>query len=195
MYKAASIMTAVLLLAAFGASGAQELSFPQTEQQIVDTLSFKDGVTVYQGDTYVSKGGRVYKVIEGKRYRLRGLQVIPADNLLPKAAALIQFDFDSAEVKPDSYRLLDQFGKAFGDRLAEAKICITGHTDNSGEMDYNQALSEKRANAVANYLIDRHHISQMRIIAIGAGETAPIASNETEGGRAKNRRVEFLRLE
>jgi outer membrane protein OmpA-like peptidoglycan-associated protein len=188
-------MAAALFLATLGISVAQELNFPKTEQQVVEALSFKDGKAVLDGNTYVSQGGRVYKVIGGKRYRMRGLQVIKADGLLPKAGALIQFDFDSARIRPESYQLLDQFGKALSGGLADADIFVMGHTDSVGETDYNQTLSEKRAQAVAAYLINRHHISPTRISATGAGEEMPIASNDTDSGRAKNRRVEFVRVE
>ena len=195
MHRTVLFILTALLLATFGISGAQGLDFPQTEQQIVDALSFKDGEVVVEGNTYVSKDGRVYKVIDGKRYRMRGLQVIKADALLPKAGALVQFDFDSAQIRPESHQLLDQFGKALSGGLADADIFVMGHTDSVGETDYNQRLSEKRAQAVAAYLIDRHNISPTRISATGAGEETPIASNDTESGRAMNRRVEFVRVD
>ena len=195
MHRLTFGMLAALILASLSLCEADELAFPRTEQEIVDALSFHDGEVVYGGDTYVSSNGRVYKVIEGKRYRLRGLALMPADSLLPRAGALIQFDVDSAEIKPESYATLDRFGAVLGSRLADARICIVGHTDNAGEADYNQALSERRANAVTRYLIGHHPIDQAQILARGAGETAPIAANDTEAGRAKNRRVEFLRLE
>ena len=112
----------------------------------------------------------MYKVIEGKRYSLRGLQLIQADSLLPKAGALIQFDFDSAEIKPESYATLDQFGTVLGSRLADAQSVSWGTRTMPVRADYNQALSERRANAVTRYLIGHHPIDQAQILARGAGE-------------------------
>ena len=69
-------------------------------------------------------------------------------------------------------------------------IEVAGHTDSSGSDQYNQALSERRAQAVAGYLAS-HGVKNQRLITIGAGEGHPVASNDTEQGRAANRRVEL----
>src|SRR3546814_18449530 len=69
-------------------------------------------------------------------------------------------------------------------------IEVAGHTDSVGTDSYNQQLSQQRAEAVANYLNSRG-VMRDRMITVGAGETRPIASNDTETGRAKNRRVEI----
>jgi len=69
-------------------------------------------------------------------------------------------------------------------------IEVAGHTDSVGTDAYNQQLSERRANAVAGYLSSRG-VGQQRMIVVGAGETHPIATNDTEAGRAQNRRVEI----
>jgi len=74
------------------------------------------------------------------------------------------------------------------------KIGIAGHTDNTGTLEYNQELSEKRANAVKVFLILKG-ISEDLIETIGYGDTKPIATNETEKGKAKNRRVEMRIIE
>ena len=67
---------------------------------------------------------------------------------------------------------------------------VAGHTDSVGTDAYNQALSERRANSVAAYL-GRKGVMQQRMIMVGAGETRPVASNDTDAGRAQNRRVEI----
>ena len=74
------------------------------------------------------------------------------------------------------------------DRIAE--IRIIGHTDSRGADDYNRVLSERRANAVARHLAD-NGIPAKLIVVEGKGESRPIASNDTEEGRARNRRVEI----
>ena len=71
------------------------------------------------------------------------------------------------------------------------QISIYGHTDESGEEDYNQKLSERRALSVARYLIDGG-VAAERIVIIGYGETRPSTSSETVVGRARNRRIELL---
>jgi OOP family OmpA-OmpF porin len=69
---------------------------------------------------------------------------------------------------------------------------IEGHTDNVDTAEYNQKLSEARANSVRQYLIDNFGIKASRLTAVGYGETKPIASNKTEEGRQKNRRVQAV---
>ena len=80
------------------------------------------------------------------------------------------------------------------DQLKRATyIEVVGHTDDVGDNDYNQKLSEQRAQAVAKYLI-KSGVDASKIVAMGAGERMPVASNATEEGRADNRRVEVLVL-
>ncbi len=69
---------------------------------------------------------------------------------------------------------------------------VEGHTDSRGSERLNERLSQNRADAVMNYLISTMHIPPYRISAIGYGEDKPIASNENEAGRAKNRRIDLL---
>ncbi len=99
------------------------------------------------------------------------------------------FEFAKAELKPESYYELD----AIVDILKQNpqfKIEISGHTDNVGTDESNLVLSQNRANAVVKYLISKG-IPKERLIAKGYGKTKPIANNQTEEGRAQNRRVEF----
>jgi outer membrane protein OmpA-like peptidoglycan-associated protein len=187
-------MTMTLAFWAFSTI-AGELSFPTTKEEIVKALSLKDGKMVSGGVEYVSEKGKVYKIIDGKRYRLRGIQVIAASDILPKVGALINFDFDSTKIRSESYPLIDEFGKALKQGLPKAIVIIAGHTDSKGSIGYNQVLSENRAKAVTNYLLTHHGIMSKRIIFKGYGETKPIASNETNDGRFRNRRVEFIRVE
>ena len=90
---ATSIITIFLVIFWVSATIAGDLSFPTTENEIVKALSLKDGETVFQGVTYESKAGKVFKIIDGKRYRMRGLQGIVDSELVPKAGALINFNF------------------------------------------------------------------------------------------------------
>jgi outer membrane protein OmpA-like peptidoglycan-associated protein len=175
---------------------ADELYFPNTEAEIVDALSNEITKTIStpNGVKYVAEKGRVYKIINGKRYTLRGIQVVEALDVLPKAGALINFDFDSAKINADSFPLLDEFGKALKTGLPDSVILISGHTDSKGSYEYNQNLSKLRAEAVVDYLKGYHGINPKRLLTKGFGETQPIAENNTEANRFKNRRVEFVRI-
>ena len=195
MRKIFIISLAALLALWSGIVLAEDLVFPTTENEIVEALSLKDGKTVYNGVEYESEKGKVYKIIAGKRYRLRGLQAIVDSAIVPRAGALINFDFDSAQIRPESYSLLDEFGKALKFGLAGGVFMVAGHTDGTGSLVYNQSLSERRAQAVATYLTAHHGISSTQLIMKGYGEAKPIASNESESGQALNRRVEFIRVE
>ena len=119
---------------------------------------------------------------------LRGISVIVKN---AKVGAMIHFDLNSSVIRPESYELLDEFGKAIKE-MNDDRFVVAGHTDASGSDAYNVQLSLKRAKAVANYLIGRHDIEAYRISIEGYGERQPIADNGTASGRAKNRRVEFI---
>ena len=104
----------------------------------------------------------------------------------------ITFDFDKAEIKPESKPQLDQIAKLLTDH-ADLKLAITGHTDNQGSADYNQKLSQRRAEAIVATLAGSYGIAADRLSAQGMGASSPVASNDTEEGRAKNRRVELVK--
>ncbi|MEN3046765.1 MAG: OmpA family protein [Candidatus Hydrothermales bacterium] len=102
----------------------------------------------------------------------------------------IYFDTGKATIKPESYPILDRVAE-FLKANPNAVIEIQGHTDSVGSDSYNLTLSQARAEAVRNYLINFHNIDPSKLIAKGYGETMPIADNLTREGRAMNRRVEF----
>jgi len=116
-----------------------------------------------------------------------------ADNQLKvNVPSDISFDSGKASIKPELRSVLDSFANGLKDD-ASTRVRIVGHTDNTGSDAINNPLSEERAVSVRNYLEDRG-ISGSRIETAGRGDHEPIADNNTEAGRAKNRRVEiFLR--
>ncbi len=79
-------------------------------------------------------------------------------------------------------------------RFPSVKLEIQGHTDSSGKKAQNKRISQKRANAVKTYLIDRG-VPKESLTAVGYGQEKPIATNDTKEGRIKNRRVEFIRTD
>ena len=104
----------------------------------------------------------------------------------------IYFDFDKADVKPASSPQLQEIA-ALLNTHADLKLAITGHTDNQGSADYNQKLSQRRADAIVAALTGSYAIAANRLSAQGLGPSAPVASNDTDEGRAKNRRVELVK--
>jgi outer membrane protein OmpA-like peptidoglycan-associated protein len=104
----------------------------------------------------------------------------------------IQFETGSNELTPESASTIAQVAQLLLDNPT-VRIEIGGHTDSDGEEDANQALSQSRAEAVLAALTAAG-IEPQRMIAIGYGETLPIGSNETQDGKARNRRIEFLVL-
>ena len=111
------------------------------------------------------------------------------DNFLLNMPSGITFDFDRYDLKPEFRPVLDNLATTLNE-YNQTRIEVTGHTDSMGSDAYNQTLSQNRANAVAGYLGGRG-IASSRMIVTGAGESRPIASNDTEEGRAANRRVEI----
>ena len=104
-------------------------------------------------------------------------------------ARLIEFSTGSARITKESGPVLDALARVF-ERCNDDRIEIGGHTDSQGAEDLNQRISQARAEAVVSALIERG-VAPGRIVAKGYGETVPVASNETEDGRARNRRIEF----
>jgi outer membrane protein OmpA-like peptidoglycan-associated protein len=102
----------------------------------------------------------------------------------------IYFDFDKATIKPESQPQLAQMVAFLRDN-PDAKVYVTGHTDNKGALDYNMKLSGARATAVVKALVAAG-IDGKRMVPKGVGPLAPLASNRDEAGQAKNRRVELV---
>ena len=111
------------------------------------------------------------------------------DDLILNIPSGINFAYNSATVEPQFQRTLDQVSQVLG-QYDRTYIDIYGHTDSTGSEAYNQDLSERRAGSVADYLETRG-VRGARIGTRGFGELQPIASNDTEQGRAVNRRVEI----
>lgn len=103
----------------------------------------------------------------------------------------IFFEYDSDEILPESAEALEQMALLLSNESG-INVLIVGHTDNQGSFDYNLSLSERRAVAVRQALINDHGINDSRMRALGVGFAAPVASNNTEEGQAENRRVELV---
>jgi len=102
----------------------------------------------------------------------------------------VYFKIDSAELEPESFETLNGLKIVFVDNPGIV-VQIEGHTSSEGSDDYNLDLSERRAKAVADYIVSTLGVSSEQISSIGLGESKPIANNATSKGRAQNRRIEF----
>ena len=105
----------------------------------------------------------------------------------------VNFAVDSAEIDPSSFPVLDGVARILADN-PDVRVEISGHTDNTGGRAHNMSLSQARAESVRNYMVSRG-IAEARLDARGYGPTRPVASNDTEEGKAQNRRIEFTRLD
>jgi len=111
------------------------------------------------------------------------------DNITLNMPGNITFKSNSAELDPSFYKVLNSVNlvvKKYNKTVVE----IAGHTDSTGAPDYNQKLSERRANSVAQYL-ESQGLANNRVVTVGAGESRPVADNATPEGRQANRRVEL----
>jgi outer membrane protein OmpA-like peptidoglycan-associated protein len=101
----------------------------------------------------------------------------------------VKFDFDKSVVKEGSFDDIKNVAD-FMAQYPQTTTVVEGHTDSIGTDAYNQGLSERRANAVRDVLVDQYGVAAERVNAVGYGETRPVADNSTPEGRAINRRVE-----
>jgi outer membrane protein OmpA-like peptidoglycan-associated protein len=124
--------------------------------------------------------------------RLRGTGVDVArkgDNITLNMPGNVTFAFNSANIDPQFYPVLTDVANVLRE-YNQTVVEVAGHTDNIGSEEVNQRLSEQRAGAVAQFL-EAQGVQQQRLITVGGGKRYPIASNDTEAGRAANRRVEI----
>jgi len=122
----------------------------------------------------------------------RGLELAPKADI---AALDVEFDLNSAVLTPAAEKTLDTLGQALNS--AELKPCcfeVQGYTDATGSAAYNQKLSTERAQSVIAYLSARTGIDKERMMPRGFGKSRPVATNATEAGRQKNRRVQVVNL-
>ena len=125
---------------------------------------------------------------EQKRHEIE-IERLKDDTLKLNLNSEVSFDFDSARIKPAFRDTLDKLADIIR-KYDRTVVHIVGHTDSTGPADYNQRLSERRARAVYDYLVNRG-VNPNRLRWEGRGESEPRASNATEAGRQLNRRVEI----
>lgn len=105
----------------------------------------------------------------------------------------ILFDFDEAALKPESRPALEEIAALLSEN-PDLRVYIVGHTDNAGSYEHNLDLSRRRAAAVVDALVTGHGIDRDRLMAVGVGPVAPVASNDTDAGREQNRRAVLVKM-
>lgn len=103
----------------------------------------------------------------------------------------VNFEFDKASLTPEARSILDDAVDALLNTDEVVEVRVEGHTDSIGSEEYNQKLSQRRAESVVEYLVSKG-VNGNNLIPVGMGETSPIANNDTDAGRALNRRVDFI---
>jgi len=103
----------------------------------------------------------------------------------------VLFDTDKADIKPTAADVLNQITGSISQRYSTQQVRVMGFADSRGDKNYNKALSEQRAEAVKNYLVNNGKIAADRVSVEPMGEAMPVASNATAAGRQENRRVEI----
>lgn len=108
----------------------------------------------------------------------------------------LNFKYNSVELADERSRLqLTETGRALSaPALSAITVEIGGHADSTGDAAYNQTLSQRRAEQIRDYLVEYYRIDPQRLVCRGYGESMPVASNASEAGRARNRRVVITRL-
>ena len=158
------------------------------------------GFEIKVGKQEAKKGRTYYQVdvVESKTLAT-SLVVMKAEEMegsLSKTGRValygILFDHDKTDIKSESTPALQEIAKLLK-QSADLKILVVGHTDNQGDLKYNQDLSKRRAESVVKALISEYSIAAGRLSAHGVGMLAPVASNDSEDGKAKNRRVELVK--
>ncbi|MGO4452354.1 OmpA family protein [Phyllobacterium sp. TAF24] len=192
--------------------GGQLFGYSPDQARYVAAVKEENGVKTYIALYVIEfEGGYVpeFDAVKGQVYvRLDSLQVGELKNQMVLVTASeitkaldtsgkvllygIHFDFNKASIKPESRPSLDEIGKFLKDKTDE-KLSVVGYTDNIGGADFNMQLSKARADAVVADLVKTYGVSQSRLKASGEGLQSPVASNDNEDGRAKNRRVELHR--
>lgn len=150
------------------------------------------GIKIQKGDPLIQLDVIQTKAMEQKMVLVTATQMAKSIEDTGRVSLYgILFDFNKADIKPESEPTLEQVAKLFNEKRG-LKLLIVGHTDNQGDFEFNRKLSQQRADSVVNYLVTKFNINRSTLLSFGASYASPVASNDSEEGRAKNRRVELV---
>jgi outer membrane protein OmpA-like peptidoglycan-associated protein len=196
----AKTFTALAMVAALGVAGCTTID-PQTGQKIPNKAATGAIIGAIGGAVAGTAAGgddrRNGSYMDRQERELRAKMVGTGVSVVRVSESQINlvmpsditFDVDRAEVKNEFRGVVDSLAQALVSQPSTS-IDIIGHADSTGADAYNQALSERRAQSVA-YLLQQQGVQAPRLVAFGRGEMEPVTSNETDQGRARNRRVEL----
>jgi len=191
----------ILLLALWVAapSHAGEYGFETTSQGIVDALTRPAPETRVPTRSLTrsrAPGTRAIKVVKKDQGKTVEETVVVSEAPPPNSVNIkIEFDFNSYAIRPESYGLLNELGKALtDDRIKGKTLILKGHTDSDGSDAYNLILSLNRAVSVHNYLVGNFSIEQSCMQVLGYGESMPLVPNTSRHNKQMNRRVEVQAL-
>ena len=179
------------------------------QRYAVATLPSGGGDTTLAVMTYSVNSTRYCKALNGRtiamvvaiepKAREKRMVTVSAGDMAKSIEAIgkvtlygIYFDTNKSVVKPESKPTLDQIAQMLNLKPT-LKLGVVGHTDNVGGADANLALSKRRSEAVVRALVEDYGVAESRLTPTGAGMGSPVASNDAEDGRAKNRRVELVK--
>jgi outer membrane protein OmpA-like peptidoglycan-associated protein len=159
-----------------GLNDYTELNYYHTDPIKIDSDrgGMNDGAEIKASKNPLDASDDLYDLSKGKKIVLHG----------------INFEFNKSTILPDSKPILEKVRASLAAN-PEVTVTISGHTDNAGSDEYNRTLSQQRAQAVKDWLV-ANKINANRMKVIGKGETEPTSTNDTEEGRAENRRIEFM---
>jgi len=190
------VLVACVLLTGLPRVLAQDLSAEEMAERLAPTTSLARSLSSAQ--TMDEGAARLIDSLTGLS---RGLTVVERQNLapvlanpdLPQLDLTIEFEFNSAEITPETTLVLVRLGTALTqENLAKSVFVLAGHTDAKGSPDYNQALSERRANSVRDFLVAAFNISPNSLISVGFGEEQ--LKNTLDPEAAENRRVTVVNV-
>ncbi|HLG40238.1 MAG TPA: OmpA family protein [Chitinophagaceae bacterium] len=188
--------------------------FPTDKNILLSSGSATSGGSCYIAAHLKKPGTEVYVVVGGTQYSsdekvfmvdILERTVMEDDLISTNAAEMLNgikangkialygifFDFDKADVKPESKPALEEIAKLLRNN-SSMNLYVVGHTDMQGTLSYNMSLSERRAKAIVDELAKNYSIAASRLTGAGVGPLAPVSTNKTDAGRKLNRRVELV---
>jgi len=176
--KQLSFLVIIVLTSFSFLASANSVSPSEIQSQSLPVDSDLDGV--------IDEIDECYKTAAGVKVDSVGCPLVVKD--LRQINLNINFDYDSAVVKPEFYSEVERVA-FFMRENPTTRVIIEGHSDSDGAAAYNKTLSSKRAQAVAKVLVTKFGINVLRVTAVGFGEDRPLVSNDTTANKSKNRRV------
>ena len=168
-------------------AGQARVEEAQAKQQLAAAQSNRNAILL---SARAREADNVKSQLAATQQQLADLQAKKTDRGMVITLGDVLFDTGQATLKPGANLVLDRLAN-FMSQNPQTKVRIEGHTDSTGSADFNQALSQRRADAVAIALENRG-LSADRVRAIGRGQDFPVASNSSAAGRQQNRRVEIV---